>query len=216
MNYFWIDLIQNTNINKIAIINALIIFLIGFIVSIWVKNIGLTFLKKIRFDNTLDQTGANEFLVKNNIDIIKLIGYLIEIFFIIVTIMLSFEALQLHTLSNMTSKIIFYYPNIFISIIIFIIAIYAIDISQRTFIGTKNLKEITYSRIVVKIIEWSIRILAVLAILYQLQIIPQLIAGLFIGFVAAISLAVGISLGLAAKEPMAKAFKKITEMLKFF
>ena len=217
MNDFCTNIINNLSFTQSPWINALSFFLVGFLLSIWIKSIFLSFLKKIQFNTALERIGFNEFVhnIDQKIQIEKFIGFLIQFFLILVFLVFSFEILQLHTSFNLLDKIISYYPNILISIIIFIIAIYAIDFSQKIVIGTKTSKKITYSRSFAKIIDLSIRVLTILAILYQLQIIPQLIIIIFIGIVLTISLSVGTSFGLAAKKPMARIVKKLGSIFKF-
>ncbi len=217
MNY-WIELFNRIYFSQFPAINALVIFLIGVILSFWGKHLSLSFLKKIHFDNMLNRIGINEWFNNPNIhtQVIKFIGFLIQAFFIIFFFMISSEIINLNALTNLSSKIILYYSNIFISIIIFITAVFAIDFSQKIVIGTKKFKTITYSRYFAKAIDWSIRILTVLAILYQLQIIPNLITIIFTGVILSLSLIIGISLGLASKEPMARLLKEIKNILKFF
>jgi len=217
MNDFCQNIINSLSFTQSPLVNALSIFLVGFLLSIWVKSIFLSFLKKIQFNNALERIGFNEFIhnFDQKIQVEKFIGFLVQFFIILVSLMFSLEAIQSNAFLNLLNKVVLYYPNILISIIIFIIAIYAIDFSQKIVIGTKTSKKITYSRSFAKIIDLSIRVLTVLAILYQLQIIPQLIIIVFIGVVLTISLSVGTSFGLAAKKPMAQLIKKLGSIFKF-
>lgn len=219
MNPILSKILDLTNTNESEFIRAVILLLAGTTVAFWIKRICFEFLKKIHFDNAIDRVGLSDTIKKfePNIDISKLIVIIIQIFFITLFAMFFCEAVSLYALSNLLTKIILYYPNIFTSIIIFIISIYTIDFIQKIVIGTKTAKDITYSRFLVKMVDWSIRILTFLAILFQLQIVPQLIVVIFIGFALAISLAVGISIGLAGKEPMSQLLKEIkSSITKFF
>jgi hypothetical protein len=218
MNHFLSEIFNFINVSESSLIKATILLLIGSVISIWIRAIVLAFLKKIRFNNALDRIGFNESIqkMKFNIQVEKFIAFIVQVFFIFLFLMFICETLNLATLSHIITKIILYYPNIFISLVIFIISIFAIDIIQKTVIGTKTFKTITYSRFLTKIIDWSIRVLTFLAILYQLQIIPQLIVVMFMGFVGVISLSLGISLGLAAKKPMIRWLKEFNDNFKFF
>lgn len=219
MNWFLLNILSLTNTTQIDLARASILLFAGILVAFWVKRICLEFLKNIHFDSAISRVGLNGTVKKfePNIDVGKLIAIVVQLFFITLFAMFFCEAVSLFALSNLLTKIILYYPNIFISIIIFIISIYCIDFIQKIVVGTKTSKEITYSRFLAKIIDWSIRVLTFLAILFQLQIVPQLIIIIFIGFALAISLAIGISVGLAAKKPMAKLLKEFQDSIsKFF
>lgn len=219
MNLIFSKILDLTNTNESGFIRAIILLLAGTIIVFWVKRICLEFLKKIHFDNAIDRVGLSGSIKKfePNIDISKLTATIVQFFFITLFAMFFCEAVSLYALSSLLTKIILYYPNIFTSIVIFMISIYTIDFIQKIVIGTKTTKEITYSRFLMKMVDWSIRALTFLAILFQLQIVPQLIVVIFIGFALAISLAIGISVGLAGKEPMGHLLKEIRNSItKFF
>jgi len=219
MNQILQNILNLTNTTQTDLIRSIILLLAGILVAFWVKKICLEFLKNIHFDSAISRVGLSGTVKKfePNIDVGKLIAVIIQLFFITLFAMFFCEAVSLLALSNLLTKIILYYPNIFISVIIFIISIYSIDFIQKIVVGTKTSKEITYSRFLAKIFDWSIRVLTFLAILFQLQIVPQLIIVIFIGFALAISLAIGISVGLAAKKPMTQLLKEIhNSITKFF
>ena len=57
--------------------------------------------------------------------------------------------------------------------------------------------------------KWSVLVFAFLAALLQLGIVPSLIQTLFTGFVAALTLAIGLSFGLGGKEVAAEFLGKL-------
>lgn len=216
MEYFWEKILHSVTNNSVTAINSLFVLFIGILVSLWAKKLLILFLNKLRFNGLLDEIGLNKFFkqIEVRVNIVFLMGTLVQIFFIILFLMLSSEIIGLNIFSDFLKTIIFYYPNIFISLLIFIISAYAISLSQKIVVGTKVFEKITYSHFLATTVDWSIRILAGLAILYQLGIIPQLIVILFTGVVITASLAIGLSLGLAAKEPVAKMLKEAAKAIK--
>jgi hypothetical protein len=128
--------------------------------------------------------------------------------------MLSFEILGLSKFADFLEKVVFYFQNVFISILIFIFASYLVDFSQKVFIGYLEKEKMVFSKAFGKGTSLAIWVLATLAILYQLKIIPELILIIFIGVVATMALVIGISFGLAAKGIAAKFLKEIEEKLK--
>jgi len=216
MEYLWQKIIYSATNNSIVLINSLFVLFIGILVSLWIKKLIILFLNRIRFNSLLDEIELNSFFkqIDINFNIIYFMASLIQTFFIILFLMLSSEIIGLNVFSELLKTIIFYYPNIFISLLIFILAIYAISLSQKIVVGTKVFQKITYSHLLGTTVDWSIRILAGLAILYQLGIIPQLILILFAGVVLTASLAVGLSLGLATREPVARMLRQIGKAIK--
>jgi len=190
--------------------------LLGILVAKFFERISQRFFERIRINSVLKRIGLKDSLEKIGIslDAQKFFSEIVQWFFIILFLMLSFEILGLSKFADFLEKIILYFQNIFISILIFILSSYLIDFSQKVFIGSLEKEKITYSRIFGKGFSLSIWVLTALAILYQLKIVPDLILTIFIGAIITIALVIGISFGLAGKEVAAKFLKEIEEKLK--
>ena len=144
----------------------------------------------------------------------KFFGEIVKWFLIIVFLMASSEILGLTQFSQFLEKVIGYYPNIFIACLIFLVAVFLSDLSQKIVVGTLEKEKITYSRFLGKLIRWGIWVFAIMAILYQLKIIPSLILAIFIGGIATVSIALGIAFGLGGKDLAAKILKELEEKFK--
>jgi len=209
---FW----QNLTEISPPIFWAGLVLLVGIIISKWIGGLSAAFLNQIKLNQVFKRMGLEEALLKIDarLNAPKFFGEIVKWFFIIVFLMVSFEILGLTQFSQFLGKVIGYYPNIFISALIFIVAAFLADFSQKIVVGTLEKEKITYSRFVGKWISWAIWLFAILAILYQLQITPSLILVIIIGLVATISLALGIAFGLGGKELAAKILKELEEKFK--
>jgi hypothetical protein len=194
---------------------GLVLFL-GIFIAKWLGQISVVFLNKIKLNQVLKRMGWEEALLKidTRLNAPKFFGEIVKWFFIIVVLMVSFEILGLVQFSQFLGKVIGYYPNIFIAALIFLVAVFLADFSQKIVVGTLEKEKITYSRFVGKWISWAIWLFAILAILYQLQITPSLILVIIIGMAATISIALGIAFGLGGKDLAAKILKELEEKLK--
>lgn len=211
MNYQTV--FQSLSPNPLAA--ALFILAAGLLFSLWIRHLVEIFFRHIRFDQALERVGWKDFLRRAEIELnyAVLCGMIAQIFFAILTAMVSLEIIGLQGLASFLEKIVLYYPNIIVSVLIFTVSVYLIDISQKIVVGTKTLNRITYSRFLGKAVDYSIRTLAFLAICYQLSIVPQLILIIFVGVVATITLSLGISLGLAGKEPMSRFLHEVKKTI---
>ncbi len=193
-----------------------LVLFIGIFVAKWLGRISVAFLNQIRLNQVLKRVGLEEALSKidTRLNAPKFFGELVKWFFIIVFLMVSFEILGLTQFSQFLEKVIGYYPNIFIAALIFLVAVFLSDFSQKIVVGTLEAEKITYSRLLGRVIRWLIWLFAILAILYQLQIAPSLILVVIIGMAATISIALGIAFGLGGKDLAAKILKELEEKLK--
>ncbi len=192
------------------------ILLLGVLVAKWMRRLTVNFFDKIRLNQVLKRLGWEEALMRvdTRLNAPKFFGEIVKWFFIILFLMASVEILGLTQFSQFLGEVVGYFPNIFISILIFLIALFLTDFFQKIFIVSLEKEKITYSRFLGKEISFTIWILAILAILYQLKIVPTLVLTIFVGVVAIIVLALGISFGLGGKDLAAKILKELEEKFK--
>jgi len=195
---------------------AFLIFFIGWFVSQWLGKITTGFLNKTRLNQALKSMGleGSLFKIDAHFNAPKFFGEIVRWFFVILFLAAAFEILELDFLSRFLWRIIDYYPNIFIAALIFLVAVFLADFSQKIVVGTLEKEKITYSRFSGKVIRWAVWTFAILAILYQLKITPSLILVIFIGVVITISIAAGLSFGLGGKDLAAKILKELEEKFK--
>lgn len=207
---------ENLIENLLSLLWAILVFLAGFFIAKWIGGLATRFLDKIRITQALKRLGWKENLARLDItlDIPRFFGELARWFFILLFLMVSFEIVGLPQFSQFLGRIAGYFQNIFIAVLIFIIAIFLGDFSQKIMVAVLEKEKITYSRFLGRVIRWIIWSLATLAILYQLQIAPTLILTIFVGFVIAVSLTIGIAFGLGGKDIAAKILKELEEKIR--
>ena len=199
-----------------AVFWAILVLFIGWFVSKWIGQVAAAFLSKIRLNQVLKRMGLKEALTKIDarLNAPKFFGEIVRWFFVILFLMAASEIFGLTQFSQFLGKVISYYPNIFIAALIFVVAVFLADFSQKIVVGTLEKEKITYSRFLGRAIRWAIWLFAILAILYQLRITPSLILAILIGMVATISIALGIAFGLGGKDLAAKILKELEEKFK--
>jgi len=202
--------------NLPSLVWAIWIFIIGLFVSKWVGNLVSHFLEKIQLGQAIRRMDLEEKLMapETYFNVPKFFGHITSCFVTLLFLMASAEIIGLLQFSQLLSQAIAYFPNIFVASAIFIAAVFISDFSQKIMIAVLEKEKITYSRFLGRIIRWIIWSLSILAILYQLQIAPNLIMTIFIGFVGTIVIAVGVAFGLGGKDIAAKILKEFEEKIR--
>jgi hypothetical protein len=202
--------------NSLSILGASLTLLLGILISLWLKRLTIGFFKKIRLDQLIKRLGWEEAIdrIFGNFNLLNFFGDIVKWFFVLLFLMFAFKILEIPLFYQFLEKIVFYFPNIFISILIFIVALFLVDLSQKVFVVTLEKEKIAYSRFLGKEISFFVWLVAILAILYQLQIAKNLILIVFVGVVAIFVLTVGISFGLGGKDLAAKILKELEEKFK--
>ena len=106
-----------------ALIGAIIIFVIGWIIARLVKLAVVKLLKLVRFDKATEKGGVNQFLEKGDItkSPSELLGILVYWFIMILVIIASLDALGLPIVSDLLNSIFLYIPNVVAAIIVLIL-----------------------------------------------------------------------------------------------
>lgn len=195
---------------------GIVIILLGLYISKKIRDLVIHFLNRLRLNQMLSSLGWQEFFNRFNtkLDIPRFFGTLTQIYFLLWVVLVVLDMLSLSIVGDIISNIINYYPNIFISIVIFIVAVFIADFSKKIIVSDFREEKLTYSNFLGNIIASSVWVIAILAILYQLQIAQTLILIAFIGFITLIVLTVGIAFGLGGKEIARKTLEDIEKKIK--
>jgi hypothetical protein len=216
INYFFPGINQNF---LFQIFWGFVVLIAGFIIARIIQKIVQKFLDKIRLNQVMKRLGWAEAFSRGGIDLdlVKFFGEVVKWLILIIFLMVVSEVWGLSQFSQFLGKVVDYFPNILVSSLIFIATLFLVDFTYRIFFATvketDEKTEVSYSRLLGVVVRRAIWVLATLAILYQLQIVPNLILSVFIAILVLIVLAVGISFGLGGKEIAKKILDEWKEKL---
>lgn len=195
---------------------ALLIFFFGFLVSKGIGKLASVFLDKARLNQVFQRTGWEEALMKIHPRFLasNFFGATVRWYFTILFLWGTFKIVGMEKPGQFLEKAINYYPNIFVAALIFIVAVFLADFSQKILVGTLEKEKIIYSNFLGRITRWLIWFFATLAILYQLKIASPLILVIFIGTIFALSIGAGIALGFGGKDLARKFLEELENKFK--
>ena len=198
------------------LVGAIIIFIIGWFISIGVGKLISEILKRIKFNQIFEKGVWKDALEKAEfkIDASGFIGVICKWILVIVFLLAAVEILGLAQFADFLVKVLAYLPNVIVAALIFVVAVIISDILEKLVRAVVEGVRVGYGQVVGAIVRWSIWVFAVLAILIQLKIAPALLQTLFIGFVALLAIAGGIAFGLGGKEVAAELLQNLKKKLK--
>ncbi len=181
---------------------ALLIFIIGWIISAGLGKLVSEILRKVGLNTVFEKEAWKEAIEKAdlNIDIAGFIGSIFKWVLVIVFLLAAIEILGLSQFADFIASILNYLPNVLVAAIIFVVAIIIADFTEKITKASVESIRAGYGNLMGTLVRWSIWIFAILTILYQLKIAPELILILFTGVVAMITIATGLAFGLGGKE----------------
>ena len=199
-----------------ALIGAIIVFAIGWFISVVIGKAVSEVLKRLRFNRIFEKGAWKEALEKAEfkVDAAEFVGIVVKWVLVIVFLLAAVEILGLTQFAGFLSAVLAYLPNVVVAAFIFVAAVIIADILEKVVRATVESIRVGYGHIVGVIIRWSIWIFAIFAILVQLKIAQSLLNTLFTGLVGVIVVAAGLAFGLGGREIAAEVLRDLYKKLK--
>ncbi len=195
-----------------AILAAVVVFLIGWIVGIVLYRVIVEVVKVLRVNEALKAAGVND-AAKDagfKLDVGKFLATLVEWFIILVFLDASLEILGLTRVTIfLQSVVLLYLPQVIVASLILILGAIVAEVVKGLVSGSARAAGATSGNLAGTVAKWAIWITAILAALNQLGIASDFVQTLFTGVVIALSLAFGLAFGLGGKEAAARTIEKI-------
>jgi len=199
-----------------VLIGAIIVFTIGWFISVGVGKLITEILKRIKFNQIFEKGGWKSALEKAEIkvDPSGFIGAIVKWIFVIVFLLAAVEILGLIQFAGFLKSVLAYLPNVIVAALIFVVTVILVDIVEKVVRAAVESIKVGYGAMVSAVIKWSIWVFALLAILHQLGIAKPFMETLFTGLVAMLVISLGIAFGLGGKEVAAEILQDVKRKLK--
>jgi len=197
------------------LVGALIVFIVGWFISIGIGRLIAEILNRARLNNVFERTGWRAALEKAEIKVTpsEFIGAICKWVLVIVFLLAAVEILGFLEFADFLKRFVLWLPNLIVAIAIFVVAIVLADIIEKVVKASVKKMGIGYTELLGGAVRWAIYIFATFAILLQLGITPTIINTLVGGFVGMLALALGLAFGLGGKDAAAKLIEEIKRKL---
>ena len=195
-----------------AILAAVIIFIIGWIVGVILYRVVVEVVRVLRLDEALKSAGVNE-VARNagfNLDVGRFLGTLVEWFVIIVFLVAALDILGLTRATIfLQTVVLLYLPQVIVAALILILGAIVAEVVKNLVAGSARAAGAHGANLAGTVAKWAIWVTAILAALNQLGVATEFVQTLFTGIVVAASLAVGLAFGLGGKEAAARTIERV-------
>ncbi len=184
------------------LIGALLILCIGWFIAGFLSKLVANLLRKVRFNEAAEKAGLSRFIQTAGVkqDASGLMGEIVKWFFRIIALVAAFSVLQLPALTAALTGILNFIPNLFIALVIILIGGLLANFVGDFVKGAATSAGFGNANMVSNIARYAILYVAVIAALGQIGIAETVINTIFIGTVAALALALGLSFGLGGRD----------------
>ena len=191
---------------------AIIIFLVGWVIAIILGRLVSQIIKTVKLDTALRGAGFDKVVERAGFSLNSgsFIGSLVKWFFVVVSLVASLQIIGLTEVTKYLSEVVLnYLPRVIIAVLMLLVSVVIAQVVQKLVVSSAKAADISSANVLGEISKWAIWIFAFMFAFSQLQILNDFIQPLFIGIIAAISLALGLSFGLGGKEAAARYIEKV-------
>jgi len=189
---------------------AIVVFVIGYLISIGIGTVVTEILKSLRFNSLFEKEGWSKALQRANIDVhpAEFIGAIFKWVFVIVSLLIAVDILRLQQFGQILSQVLSYLPNVIVAALIFVVAVIISDIVEKIIRVSVERMRVGYGYVAASIVKWGIWIFTFFLILDQLLPQSDLVKTLYMaivwGTVGTLGLGIAIAIGLGGKDVAAE------------
>lgn len=195
-----------------AILAAVAVFIIGWIIAVILYRIVVEIVKVLRVDDALKAAGVHD-AAKDagfNLDVGKFLATLVMWFIMLVFLLASLDILGLNRVTIFLQEVVLsYLPNVIVAAIILILAAIVAEVVRGLVSGSARAVGAHGANLAGTVAKWAIWLFGIIAALTQLGIATAFLQTLFTGIVIAIALAFGLAFGLGGKEAAARTIERV-------
>ncbi len=201
------------------LILAIVVFVIGYLISVGIGKIVTEILKSIKFNTLFDKEGWQHALQKANIHVhpAEFIGAIFKWVFVILSLLIAVDILHLAQFGTILTQVLDYLPNVVVASLIFVVAVIISDIIEKVIRVSVERMKIGHAYLAGSIVRWAIWIFTIFLILEQLLPNSELVKTLYMamvwGIVGTLGLGIAIAIGLGGKETAQEVIADVWEKI---
>lgn len=184
----------------------LLILIVGWIIARVVARVLDTVLEKVGFDRWLERGGVRRAMAGTDYDASDLLAKIVFYALFLVVLQLAFGVFGPNPVSDLIDGVVAYLPNIFVAILILVVAAYLASAVRDITRGA--LGGVGYGRALATGAYVAVLVIGVFAALAQLQIAPAIVNGLFYALLAIVVGSAIVAIGGGGIGPMRQRLER--------
>jgi len=184
------------------LVGALVILLIGWIISRAVEALVSRGLRMVRFNQIADRAEIDQFLVRAGVrmDPASVVGKLAYWFLMLSFLMAAFSALGLSQVEGILASIIGFIPNVIVAMVVLLLGALIANFVANLVRGSAAMSRVGDPNLLATIARVSVLVFATLMALDQLQIAPTIINTLWTALIGMFAVAGALAFGLGGRD----------------
>ncbi len=198
-----------------ALIGAIIILIIGWIVGRVAGGILSKLLQKTKIDETVGKTDFGATLDKSGMTVSGLFASLFKWFIYLIFIMAAVNVLNIPIFADFLNAIVLYIPNLIAGVLVLVIGLIAINFLMKWVGSMLKGQDVPFTDWIIMGLQALLSLVVIVIALDQWRIQTAIIYTFLVplawGISAGLAIAIGIALGVGAKDIVADYLRKMAE-----
>lgn len=204
------------------IIGFAVILVVGWLLSSLVEKGVAAVLRAVRFNDLATKSGFAGFVSKMNagpqpagphgrsqaIDPAGMIGLVAKWFVRLIAAVVAFDALGLPAVSEVLRELLLWLPNVVVALVVLVIGGLAARALSNLVRGAAGEAGLSNANLLAKVASALVWAFAIVVAVNQIGIATELVNTLFMAFVGAIALGLGLAFGLGGRETAGQILSK--------
>lgn len=189
-----------------TVLGALLILVIGWIIAGVLATLIAKFARVAHVDTLADHARVNDFLSRSGtrLKASDILGEVVKWIVRLVFIEMAAEQCGLTQVTTLINDILAYIPNILVALLLLGVGAFLGSLLGGIVRGSASEAGMGNPSLLGKLASGGVMAFAIIAAVNELGVAPVVVNTLYIGLVAAISLALGLAFGLGGRETAAK------------
>ncbi|MES2933667.1 MAG: small-conductance mechanosensitive ion channel [Pseudomonadota bacterium] len=182
-----------------------IILVAGWIIAALLEKAISALLKSLKFNELAQRSGFADFVSKMgaNTDSAGMIGAVAKWIIRLVALVVAFDALGLPAVSDVLRQLLLWLPNVVVALVVLVIAGLAANALSNIVRGAAAESGLSNANVLAKVASGLIWAFGIVVAVNQIGVATTLVNTLFMAFVGALALALGLAFGLGARDTAA-------------
>jgi hypothetical protein len=192
------------------IIGFAVILIVAWLLSALVEKGVAALLRAVKFNDLAQRSGLQDFVSKSgsSTDAAGAIGLIAKWFIRLIGMVVAFDALGLPAVSDVLRDLLLWLPNVVVALVVLVIGGLAARALSNLVRGATAEAGISSSNLLAKVAASLVWAFAIVVAVNQIGIATTLVNTLFMAFVGAIALGLGLAFGLGGRDTAGQIVSK--------
>lgn len=205
------SLISTTSVAQISAFlprlgGALLVLIVGALVAKLLKRVVVKLFDALSVSSLIKNTPIEHFVTNTEVNqkIEEILGSIVYWLVMLVVVQTSVTILGLEPLSEVLNRVINYLPNVIAAILVLFFGTLLAGVVESVVKGSIKTIDGRSARMLGKIASYLVMSITLMAAISELGIASEFIMIIFVGFIAMLSIGVGLALGLGGQDVVRK------------